>query len=298
MIDSDGDSMAATLDTVTATLSTLQTTVEEQIKQTTEQFRQVGLQFTQVDQQFKQVDQQFTQVDRRFAQVDQRFAQVDQRFAQVDQRFAQVDQRFTQVEALIRFEGERTRRHFDVVFERTDAERNAVLDLGLASLAKVTAISAANSAEREVVEQTLADHEVRLRQLEQKTNPAVIPCGPVDRLSRRPGHRNGLFKDVWAARPHEPEHPSAHGAPAPKAQGRMPKAVSTQNPLTTGSTIALGFAAEWWIVCCATRGCVPLPSGSPVFRLRSNCGKLLDVMSTRIRCPGWNTIAVPTMSTE
>jgi hypothetical protein len=44
--------------------------------------------------------------------------------------------------------------------------------LGLASAEKVGRLYASNAADRELVEKTLADHEVRLRQLEQKVDSA------------------------------------------------------------------------------------------------------------------------------
>ena len=47
-----------------------------------------------------------------------------------------------------------------------------VLDLGLASAAKVNGVAASSAADRELVAKTLADHEARLIQLEQKNNPA------------------------------------------------------------------------------------------------------------------------------
>lgn len=137
MVDSDRDPMDAT-NTIATKLSTFQRDVERQ-------FAQVGEQFTRVDDRFKQVDEQFRRVDERFTLVDQRF---------------------DRMEALIRSEGEKTRRHFDVVAEQMKAERNLVLDLGVASAAKVARLCAANTIERELVEKTLADHEVRLRQLE------------------------------------------------------------------------------------------------------------------------------------
>ena len=147
MVDSDGDSMDATLNTIAARLSKFQSGVERQ---------------------FAQLGEQSDQVNEQFVLVDQRFEQVDQRLKQVDQRLEQVDQRFDRMEALIRSEGERTRRHFDVVAEHMKAERNLVLDLGVASAAKVARFYAANASERELVEKTLVDHEVRLRQLEGK----------------------------------------------------------------------------------------------------------------------------------
>jgi chromosome segregation ATPase len=170
MVDSDGDSMDVSLGTVAGTLSALKTSVEEQFKQ--------------VDQQFKQVDERFKQVDLRFEQVDQRFEQVDHRFEQVDQRFEQVDRRFDAVEEQIRSgaetmrqllelqderiraEGEKTRRHVDILWEQMKAERNLVLDLGLACRDEVTTLRASNAEEHSVFENSLADHEARLTRLE------------------------------------------------------------------------------------------------------------------------------------
>lgn len=107
-------------------------------------------------------------VERQFVQFSEQFEHVNDRFALVDRRFEQIDQRFDRMEALIRSEGDRTRRHFDVVAEQMKAERNLVLDLGVASAAKVARLYAANAIERELVEETLVDHEVRLRHLERK----------------------------------------------------------------------------------------------------------------------------------
>jgi DNA anti-recombination protein RmuC len=77
----------------------------------------------------KSLGERFEQIDQQFAQVYQRFEQVDQRFEQVDQRFERVDERFDTLANEIRTEGERTRRHFNVVVEQIKAERNLVLDL-------------------------------------------------------------------------------------------------------------------------------------------------------------------------
>ena len=56
-------------------------------------------------------------VDARFGGVDARFEQVDARFDKIDARFEQVDSTFSEMYRLIVQEGERTRRHFDVVAE-------------------------------------------------------------------------------------------------------------------------------------------------------------------------------------
>ena len=77
MVDSDGDSMDATLNTTAARLSAFQKNVE-----------------------------------RQFVQFGEQFDQVNKRFSVVDQHFEQVDRRFERIEAVIRSEGKRTRRHF------------------------------------------------------------------------------------------------------------------------------------------------------------------------------------------
>ena len=51
-------------------------------------------------------------------------ADMDERFGDVDQRFARVDDRFQELIDLILSEGDRTRRHFDVVAEQMKSERN------------------------------------------------------------------------------------------------------------------------------------------------------------------------------
>lgn len=131
MVDSDGDSMAVTLETVTAKLSTLE---------------------AKVDEQFKRVDEQFKRVDEQFKHVDEQFKHVHEQFKHVDER--------------IRAEGEETRRHFNVVVEQMKAERNLVLDAGLANTAELGHLRQSQAADHTLFEQTLADHEVRLSQLE------------------------------------------------------------------------------------------------------------------------------------
>jgi hypothetical protein len=68
------------------------------------------------------------QVGELKVQIDERFNQVDERFNQVDERFKQVDKQFIELRQQIVAEGEKTRRHFDVVAEQMKAERNLALD--------------------------------------------------------------------------------------------------------------------------------------------------------------------------
>ena len=61
---------------------------------------------------------------------------------------------------------------------------------------------------------------------------------------------------------------------------------------SSGSTTLLGRPASTNTVLTATRRRRANPSGSPVFGLTSNFGKLLDDTSSRMRCPGRNRFAV------
>jgi hypothetical protein len=51
----------------------------------------------------------------------------------------------------------------------------------------------------------------------------------------------------------------------------------------TDRTRQEGRSPRWNTVCCATSSAVPCPNGAPVFGLRSKRGKLLELISTRIR---------------
>jgi predicted component of type VI protein secretion system len=94
----------------------------------------------------------------------------EEQFKRVDLHLVRINQRFAQLEELIRSDAERTRRHFDVVAEQMNAGRHLVLAIGLARAAN--GMSASIADDSELVQKTLADHEARLRQLEQKANPA------------------------------------------------------------------------------------------------------------------------------
>lgn len=61
---------------------------------------------------------------------------------------------------------------------------------------------------------------------------------------------------------------------------------------SNGNTTRLGRSASAKTVFTATRLRLALPSGSPVFGLTSNFGKLLDEMSSLMRCPGMKRFAV------
>jgi hypothetical protein len=61
------------------------------------------------------------------AEMEAAFRAVDERFETVTERFRAVDQRFSELEAHITTEGERTRRHFDIVAERLETKFSTVL---------------------------------------------------------------------------------------------------------------------------------------------------------------------------
>jgi septal ring factor EnvC (AmiA/AmiB activator) len=158
MVDCEETSMnKVTLRSIAATLEALKASVDARLDQH--------------DTRFDQHDTRFEQVDARFEQVDRRFAQIDARFEQVDRRFEQVDRRFEAMEALVRTEGEKTRRHFDVVAEQMKAERNLVLDMGMAAWTQVDRLRASNAADHIGFEKGLADHETRLARLEKGEEP-------------------------------------------------------------------------------------------------------------------------------
>jgi chromosome segregation ATPase len=145
---------------------------DQHFAQIDERFVQVDQRFAQIDQRFDQVDQRFDQVDRRFDQVDQRFHQMDQHFHQMDQRFHQMDQKFAQVDAqfvemrqLILSEGERTRKHFDVVAEAMQ-DRIALIGEGYAAL-KIDTIEIKDRLDR--VEGGLDRLDVRVLAVESRT---------------------------------------------------------------------------------------------------------------------------------
>jgi hypothetical protein len=67
------------------------------------------------------------EMDAAFRAVHERFETVNERFKTVDHRFSAIDQRFSELEARITAEGERTRRHFDIVAERLETTFSAML---------------------------------------------------------------------------------------------------------------------------------------------------------------------------
>lgn len=117
------------------------------------------------------MDRQFEAVGKQFEAVGKRFEAVDKRFEAVDKRFEAVDRRFEEVIALIVSEGERTRRHFDVVAEQLISERNLAIDKTLAVDQRVGRLTASNASDHVEFRARLGDHEQRLTELEPKDKP-------------------------------------------------------------------------------------------------------------------------------
>ena len=100
------------------------------------------------------------------AELDERFNRIDERFERVDGRLEKGDSRFERIEVRLQEEGDKYRRHVDVLWERMISERNLVLDVGMAANANVAKLRALNAADHLRFEETLTDHEVRLSRLE------------------------------------------------------------------------------------------------------------------------------------
>jgi uncharacterized coiled-coil protein SlyX len=94
----------------------------------------------------------FKQVDRRFKKIDQQFAkfrsETRKAFKNVDERFNGVYGEFDKLRAEMKAEGEKTRRHFDVMGEKMHESVTLV--------AEATAHSAVR----------VDDHEKRIKRLE------------------------------------------------------------------------------------------------------------------------------------
>jgi hypothetical protein len=92
----------------------------------------------------------------------------EEQFKEVREQFKHVDEQFKDVHERIRAESEESRRHFEMLVEQMKAERNLVLDGSLANTAELGQLRQSHLADHTLFEQTLADHEERLTQLEKK----------------------------------------------------------------------------------------------------------------------------------
>ena len=81
---------------------------------------------------------------------------------------SKIDSKISDVLATVAAEGEKTRRHFDVVAEQMRAEFKVVIDKTTATGEKVDRLVAQNAIEPAAFVEAIADHEVRLRVLEIK----------------------------------------------------------------------------------------------------------------------------------
>lgn len=106
------------------------------------------------------------EMDGQFAGVDARFKQVDARFEQVDARFERVEAKLEAVLQRVILEGETTRRHFDIVSERMQAELRLGLDVSTATNERLEALRSANAREHAQFDRRLMEHDVRLGRLD------------------------------------------------------------------------------------------------------------------------------------
>lgn len=107
-------------------LSELKAVIETGFAGVHQQFAEVHLRFAEVDRRFTEVDKRFAALEERLARfevhTDERFAQIDERFAEVDERFDQMDARFIQMRSDNVALAEATRRHFDIMAEKSRAD--------------------------------------------------------------------------------------------------------------------------------------------------------------------------------
>ena len=94
---------------------------------------------------FEKVDQRFKNVDAKFARLR---TETRRGFKKVDDGFNAVDREFEKLRAEMKADGERTRRHFDVMVERMQQS------------VKIVAEATAHHAVR------LEDHDTRIKRLE------------------------------------------------------------------------------------------------------------------------------------
>lgn len=106
-----------------------------------------------------------TEMDRGFTDVDQRFVDVDRRFDDVDHKLEELRQ---EMEERIRTEGERTRRHFDVVAEQFTGEIRSMVGLLADRFQQTDRRVFEVDSKGTTLYAALDDHELRLRVLERK----------------------------------------------------------------------------------------------------------------------------------
>ena len=104
-------------------------------------------------------------LDRLSGSVEARFTVVDGRFQQVDERFVAVLKLIADegrdIRRYVEQEGQKTRRHFDVVAEQMKSERNLAIDKATATDAQLTRLTATNAADH-------VNFDSRLNELEKR----------------------------------------------------------------------------------------------------------------------------------
>lgn len=98
------------------------------------------------------------------AEMDKRFEQVDERFVELTKQIAVQGEDFRQ---FVVAEGESTRRHFDMVADQMQSERNLALDQSMAATEQVGHLTASNTAAHAELEKRLDDHERRIASIEE-----------------------------------------------------------------------------------------------------------------------------------
>jgi phage-related minor tail protein len=98
--------------------------------------------------------------------------EMDGQFEHVQRQFEQVDRRFAELKAELRehiaAEGEKTRRHFDIVAEQMKAEQHLLIDRVMGTDQKLLGLAASNAGDHVGFVNRLDDHEQRLKRIEKK----------------------------------------------------------------------------------------------------------------------------------
>ena len=118
------------------------------------------------------MDGQFGHVRSQFEHVRSQFEHVRSQFERVQRQFEQVDRRFTELKAELKediaAEGEKTRRHFDIVAEQMKAEQILLIDRAMGTHQQLLGLTASNAADHVGFVYRLDDHEQRLKRIEKK----------------------------------------------------------------------------------------------------------------------------------
>jgi len=107
-------------------------------------------------------------VERRVEKLDTRVEKLDARIEKLEEK---LDTSISDVLAIVAHEGEKTRRHFDMVAEQMRSEFKVVAERTMATDHKVDRLIAQNAIEHAAFVEAIADHEVRQRVIEKMHEP-------------------------------------------------------------------------------------------------------------------------------